>query len=334
MNLRLSLYELARRHQLHADDTKRLLQLGGFEGMPWGWTTRLVRLVAIAGAALGGFGMILWVAANWAEFSRFGRFALLMGAVLIAGIGAAARPTARAPLGLLAMLGIGALFAYFGQTYQTGADAWQLFALWAVLAFPLCLGVRSDVLWAPWALVAMVAVSLWLDAHVGPPWRLWLTNHDETAFGDFQLQLSAWVFAVLMVAGLSPLFQRITGAGLWGYRSAVVLAALLVTMSALEGLMRPRGGGAYPAGVALLVIAATLLVTWRPAFDVFVLSVVALGLNILLISGVARWYLEGARSGEALKLIQIGIVAAALLGASVHGILRLARHRQAAGGAA
>ena len=41
------------------------------------------------------------------------------------------------PMGLLAMLGMGALFAYFGQTYQTGADPWQLFALWAALSLPL-----------------------------------------------------------------------------------------------------------------------------------------------------------------------------------------------------
>ena len=82
-------------------------------------------------------------------------------------VGAAWRPAARAPLALLALLGIGGLFAYFGQTYQTGADPWQLFAWWAALALPLCLGVRSDVLWAPWAAVAVGAISLWVHAHTG-----------------------------------------------------------------------------------------------------------------------------------------------------------------------
>ena len=73
--------------------------------------------------------------------------------------GALWRPALRAPLALLAFLGTGGLFAYFGQTYQTGADAWQLFALWGALALPLCLGARSDALWAPWALVVMTAIS-------------------------------------------------------------------------------------------------------------------------------------------------------------------------------
>ena len=41
---------------------------------------------------------------------------------------------------------------YLAQQYQTGADSWQLFAIWAALALPLCLGVRHDAMWAQWAL--------------------------------------------------------------------------------------------------------------------------------------------------------------------------------------
>ena len=79
-------------------------------------------------------------------------------------------PRARPALGLLAWLGQGALFAYFGQTYQTGADPWQLFALWAALALPLALVVRHDAVWAPWTLTATLAVVLWVQAHSGHRW--------------------------------------------------------------------------------------------------------------------------------------------------------------------
>ena len=94
------------------------------------------------------------------------------------------------------MLGIGALFAYFGQTYQTGADPWQLFALWAVLALPLCLGARSDVLWAPWALVVVTAISLWTHAHLGHRWRV----QPE----DLRTHALAWLLAVLLVGWAQP----------------------------------------------------------------------------------------------------------------------------------
>ena len=45
---------------------------------------------------------------------------------------------------LMAMVtgGIAGLLAFVGQTYQTGADAWQLFATWAALALVWALGRR------------------------------------------------------------------------------------------------------------------------------------------------------------------------------------------------
>src|SRR5207245_5079115 len=128
------------RHELDAPRVKRLRQLAGLDAEPAALATWLPRGVAVLGAALGGFGVVLWIAANWETFGRFGRFALLQGLIAAMCVGALAKPRARAPLGLIALFGIGGLFAYFGQTYQSGADPWQLFALWAALALPLCLG--------------------------------------------------------------------------------------------------------------------------------------------------------------------------------------------------
>jgi hypothetical protein len=158
-------------HRLDADATRRLHELAGLDGEPPALAGLLPRGIAVLAAALGGLGLIFWIAANWETLGRFGRFALLQGVFLAACAGALWRPAARQPLLLLALLAIGGLFAYFGQTCQTGADPWQLFALWAGLALPLAVAVRSDVLWAPWALVAMSAVSQWVHAHTGHRWR-------------------------------------------------------------------------------------------------------------------------------------------------------------------
>ena len=74
-----------------------------------------------------------------------------------------------------------------------------------MLALPLCLGARSDVLWAPWALVVMTAISLWTHAHLGHRWRV----QPE----DLRAHALAWLLAVLLVAALSRPLQRFTGAG-------------------------------------------------------------------------------------------------------------------------
>ena len=54
-------------------------------------------------------------------------------------------------MGLLsAMILVGGLMALFGQTYQTGADPWQLFFNWALLVFPWVLISRFHVMWLVW----------------------------------------------------------------------------------------------------------------------------------------------------------------------------------------
>jgi uncharacterized membrane protein len=325
MNLRLALYELAARHGLDKAGTRRLHQLAGLhdEPVPLAWW--LPRGLAIAAAALGGFGLILWIAANWDSLGRFGRFALLQGVVFIMCLGALWRPVARAPLGLLALLGIGGLFAYFGQTYQTGADPWQLFALWAVLALPLCVGARSDVLWTPWALVVMTAVSLWIHAHIGHRWQV---EPDDLA-----VHAMGWGAAALLVALFSRAMQGFTGAGIWSLRTAVTLAVVMVSATAMGGLFHSDVAPHYGLGLALLAGGAALL-TQRFAFDVYALSAVALGLNTLLVAGMVRWLFDDYRGDYIGRLLIMGLVAAGLLAASVSIVLRVARQHEAATGAA
>ncbi|WP_372526415.1 DUF2157 domain-containing protein [Piscinibacter sp.] len=323
MNLRLALYELAALHRLDAAATDRLQRAAGLNDEPVALAQMLPRGVAVRAAALGGLGIILWIAANWDTLGRFGRFALLQGVVLAMCAGALWRPAARAPLGLLALLAIGGLFAYFGQTYQTGADPWQLFALWAALALPLCLGVRSDVLWAPWALVVMTAISLWVHAHTGHRWRV--EPH------DLQAHAIGWGAAALLVAALSTPWRRVSGAGVWALRTALTLSVVMVTATALGGLFTQHVAAHYGLGLALLGAAAGVLALPR-LFDVYGLSAVALGLNTLVVAGLARALFENHHGGDPIgQLLLLGLVAAGLLAATVNLVLRLAR-RQAAPG--
>ncbi len=51
--------------------------------------------------------------------------------------------TSRQALLLAIALNIGALLALVGQTYQTGADPWQLFSTWALMLVPLAVFGQS-----------------------------------------------------------------------------------------------------------------------------------------------------------------------------------------------
>jgi uncharacterized membrane protein len=325
MDLRLALYDLAARHKLDARAADNLEQLAAFERQPANLVWWLPRVIAVLAAALGGLGVIFWIAANWETLGRFGRFALLQGCFLAACLGALLRPAARAPLGLAALLTIGGLFAYFGQTYQTGADPWQLFALWAALSLPLCVSARSDILWTPWALVALSAVSLWLFAQAGHRWRV------EPR--DFAVHAVAWGMAVALCAALSQPLRRYTGAGDWALRTALMLATIIVVLTALGGLFATDVAHQYWLALFLLSGAAGALSLPR-LYDIFGLSALGLGLNILLVGGLARVLFDRHQVDAIPSLLLLGMAAAGLLAVTVKLILRLAHQRGAQGGLA
>lgn len=317
MDLRLALYELAAQHKLDAAGADKLAHLAGLNRDPDRLAYWLPRGVAVLAAALGGFGVILWIAANWETLGHFGRFALLQALFLVMCIGALVKPSARVPLGLVALLTIGGLFAYFGQTYQTGADPWQLFAVWAVLALPLALSVRSDVVWTPWALIVSTGISLWVYAHTSHHWRV------EPK--DLRVYLIAWTSALALTLALSPVFARWSGSGIWAMRTAVTLATLMITTTALGALFDSEISLLYGLGPCLLAGAAFALAS-RQLFDIFGLSAVGLGLNVLLIFGLGKVLFQDTHGDNWFgAMLLLGLVAAGLLAGTVSVLLRLSR---------
>jgi uncharacterized membrane protein len=316
MDLRLAVHDIAEQNHLSPDARARLFALAELDKEAPQLTHKLPFGVAILAAVLVGLGIIFWVAANWESLGRAGRFALLQAVVLVMCLGAIWRPRARLPLSLLVLLATGALFAYFGQTYQTGADPWQLFALWAVLTLPLCLSVRHDALWAAWALVAMSSITLWVHANTGRTWRI-----DPQ---DFSVHLIGWGMATVLVLALSPLLHRQTGAGPWAARVSLTLAVVMIGLTALGDLFSQTVGPAYWLGLAVLGSAAATLLAPR-LFEPYLLSAVALGINTLLVAGLGRLLLEDGVRDPILSLLIIGLIAAGLLGATVSLIIKRSR---------
>ena len=326
MDLRLALYELASQHQLDATSTKKLQALAGINTEPARLAYWLPRGVALLAAALGGLGIIFWIAANWDTLGRFGRFALLQFIFLALCLGALFRPAARTPFGLLSLLVIGGLFAFFGQTYQTGADPWQLFAVWAVLALPLCLSIRSDVLWTLWALVVVTGISLWIHASTSHSWRV--------APQDLHVFLQGWGAIVLLTFALSPVLQRLSGAGPGAFRTSVTLGTLMITTTALGALFQYDAFALYWLGLVLLMATAAGLATDK-LFEIYGLSALALGLNVLLIVGLARLLFRNTHNIEWIAtLLILGLAAAGLLAATVSLLLRMSRRHASVGASA
>lgn len=317
MNLRLALYELIRQHRLDRPSAMQLLALAGLGQQPAALAVHLWRTMAVLGAALAGLGIVLWIAANWDTMGRASRFVLLQGFVLTMCLGAAWRAAARLPLLLLALLGTGALLAFFGQTYQTGADPWHLFALWALLTLPLALAARSDVVWLPWVVVAMTGITLWAHAHTA---HLWLRQAR-----DMDVHAIAMGAAVAVTITMAPTLRRFTGAGLWAFRGAGLLALALITFTAISGLFRHTMAPQYPLGLVLLA-GCTAIVGSRRYFEVFMLCAAALSLNVSLVCGLVYLLWETRRGDITGILLTTGLGTVGMLAATVSLVLKRTRH--------
>lgn len=306
MNLRSNLQQQAAQHQLDETALARLYQLAGLNKEPFQIIAHWRTGCAVAGAALVGIGIIQWVAANWLVFGRFGRIGLAELFILAPMLTLIWRPAWRVPMGIMAMLGSGATLACIGQTYPTGAESWQLFALWATLNAPLCYAIRSDALWVLWAIIANTAATLVIQQ------MTWTWNADAT-------YLHAQLMALSVIAATTALFRLPLrdkiGSGKWTAACSLLLATLSVC-TAMIGSLPSHERAPYWFGLVLLV-AACLWLSSKRYVDSFGLCIIFLAINVELDAG----FVEVAWEGEAKDFISVvlgsSFVAAGILVGSI-----------------
>ena len=135
-------------------------------GMPV-WPRFLLRASLALAILLLCSALISVIAANWSELSKTIRIALVQGVVVLtAGVAWIANRRGYgwwpeySPVPLLmglSAVAVGGLWALLGQIYQTGADPWQLFAVWALTITPWLVGLRSIILAVLWIVIVNVA---------------------------------------------------------------------------------------------------------------------------------------------------------------------------------
>lgn len=170
------------------DQVAKAVQAAGIKPSSLEWRIFIDRLLLWLGGLALVFSVLFFVAFNWADMGRWPRFGLVQVAlVLTAGIavwGSASRLGTQVALTAASLL-VGGLLALFGQTYQTGADPWQLFFIWAVLILPWVLLARFEPLWLLWLGLLNLAIWLYFRAWGGALGG-WLFS-SEAVFG--------WLFA-------------------------------------------------------------------------------------------------------------------------------------------
>lgn len=186
---------LHRSGELPSPAFERALRLSVASPSPARWRRFLDWLLLGLGVSLTLIGVVLLVAFNWAALPALAKLALV--ASLMSGAAAAAWHLELTTLpGRLALTAaavlLGPLLAIYGQTYQTGADPWQLFAAWAALA-ALWVGIArfSPLLLLELGLVDVTLVLAWDQASGAEALRGWGDRGPVLLLAA--LQLAAWM---------------------------------------------------------------------------------------------------------------------------------------------
>jgi uncharacterized membrane protein len=308
--LRETIIDWAAQGRIRTQDLPQALALAGATPDGRAWYRFIAALLLWLGATLIAAGVIFFFAYNWQALGRFAKFGLIQGLFVAAALGAwrfgPDRTAGQASL-LLAALLTGALLALIGQTYQTGADPYELFAVWAVLILPWVAAARMPTLWLLWIALLNLAAVLYFQAFrgvIGTVFSnerlLWLL------FGFNTAALLAWEFA----ASRGAAWLR----GRWAARVIAVASGGLATTLALWAIFDGSariGLFAFPA-YALWMAAAYYWYRHRSR-DLFMLAGSALSGIVVIAAFLGRHMLDRADAGAFLfiGLTVIGLSAGA-----------------------
>lgn len=156
---------LVRGGSLTPETCQRIYAFCGIRPSDAQWRQFLIPVLSCLGLLSLVAGAVFFVAWNWAWLPKMAKFALVE--LLIVALAAVVwwrwySTLARSAL-LATGLSFGALFALYGQIYQTGADSWELFRAWLCVLLPLALIARQNSLWFCSWLVANLAFQFYYN---------------------------------------------------------------------------------------------------------------------------------------------------------------------------
>jgi uncharacterized membrane protein len=294
--------------RLPADALHNALRLAGLTPSRTDWLYFFHRLTLWLGVIFCATGVIFFFAYNWQAMGRFAKFGLvellIIASLMICWRLDFKRVTAQALL-LFASLLIGALLALVGQTYQTGADTYELFSVWAIMILPWVAISCFAPLWLFWlGLINMTAI-LYYQTFGGL--FGWLFDSEQILWALFILNtvaLCCWETAVIL--GVDWLHER------WSIRILAVASGSLITILATWAILDFGDHDKTALFIYALWMVFAYIVYRHVSKDVFVLAGGVLSAIITITIALAKAMLEHDDGGTFLfiSLVVIGLSAA------------------------
>jgi uncharacterized membrane protein len=302
-NSRDEIVDWVEQGRIQPENLRFALDIGGALPVHSDWRGFLDRFLLWAGVLFVVAGAIFFFAYNWDSMGRYAKFALAEAAIVAAlafvwwrGLD---RVGGRAAL-FAAALFVGALFALIGQIYQTGADTFELFAVWAAAILPWVIVARWAALWIVWIALLNIAIALYFHTMGGifglffdPVRQFWIL------FALNTVALVIW--EALAAVGVEWLRDR------WAARVLATTSGGLVTALALYGIFDSKDAGGFGVPVWLAWLGCAYFVYRHRISDIYVLAGAVLSVIVVVSSFLAK-HLLGDDAAFAFLLIGVIVI--------------------------
>ncbi|MBU1108493.1 MAG: DUF2157 domain-containing protein [Candidatus Riflebacteria bacterium] len=266
------------------------------------WRTFIDNLLLWLGGLALAFAVMFFVAYNWNAIGRFAKFGMVEGIIVLAIVAycrLGENTTASKVSLLVATISLGVLLALYGQTYQTGADPWQLFFSWAVLLLPWALIGRFPAIWVVWVILINLAIILYHQTFSNLFWIL---------LGSPGMLLMVFCFNTLVLAAwefLAKRWQWLSES--WAIRILAAGSIVPITMLALNAIFGNRTVSAVYGLLWTLWLPLMLFVYRKLRPDLFMLASSCLSVIIVSVSFIGKHVLNDGSSASFLFLALVVI---------------------------
>jgi uncharacterized membrane protein len=135
------------------------------------WGLWISKMLMVLGVSLILSGIVYFFAFNWTKITPEMKLnsiqIAIFGCIGVAYFYGLQQLSGKVLL-LSACVLVGVFLAVFGQIYQTGADAYNLFMLWALLILPWVIISQFAALWALWLVISNIFLILYWTQAVLP----------------------------------------------------------------------------------------------------------------------------------------------------------------------
>jgi len=269
------------------------------------WRAFIDKLFLWLGVLSLAFAALFFIAYNWDQIGRFAKFGLVQGMIVLSVLAywrlGADRLSAKITL-LGSTILLGGLLALYGQTYQTGADPWQLFFNWALLILPWALVGRFAAIWVVWVVLVNLSISLYYQARFGL-FSNWFGPVEQMSWIMVIFNTAVWASWEYLARRFNWLNER------WTVRIVAIFAGSTLTWLAVAAVVGHRDISPAPVPVYLLGLAALYYFYRRRFRDLFMLAAGCLSAIVFVTTFFAKALLEGRHSSEGFLLLALIVLA-------------------------